>query len=86
MWKSSSAVVDMTIENILGIGVKSRQIKSLFQRFRKKRVCSLSIEIWRSDRAINGQNSSISDLETMLANLKSEHKGSAIFTIQKILE
>lgn len=80
-----SSVVAMTIESILGISlqVKSKEIfvgeiskKGAFARYRLKAGDQIV--------AINGQKiRSISDLETIIANLKSEHKGSAIFTIRR---
>jgi serine protease DegQ len=80
-----SSVIDMTIENILGISlqVKSKEIfvnqiskEGAFARYRLKAGDQIV--------AINGQKiRSISDLETIIANLKSEHKGSAIFTIRR---
>lgn len=80
-----SSVVDMTIENILGIKVRATSGKvfvsevskeGAFARYRLKSGDQLV--------AINGQKmKSLPDLQTLLANLKSEHKGSAIFTIRR---
>lgn len=80
-----SSVVDMTIENILGISIKSKLGKVFVSEISKEGAFA-RYRLKAGDQivAINGQKvRSISDLETMLANLKSEHKGSAIFTIRR---
>ena len=80
-----SSVVDMTIDNILGVSIQSKANQIFISEVSKEGAFA-RYRLKSGDQivAINGQKiRSVSDLETMLANLKSEHKGSAIFTIRR---
>ena len=79
------SVVSMTFESILGVQFQDNSGRIIttkvktggaFERYRLK--------VGDQILAVNGQKvTSISDIETMIFNLKSAHKGAAIFTIRR---
>ncbi len=80
-----SFVVDMAIEDVLGIELAMRQSLLVVSRINSEGAFARNgLKSGDQVLAVNGQRvSNLEDLRTILSNAKSDHKGSAIFTIRR---
>ena len=79
------SVVDMALQDILGIYLKSKQSSLVVVRLQSGGAFSKNgLKVGDQVLAVNGQRvSSMEEVRTIIGNAKSDHKGSAVFTIRR---
>ena len=79
------SVVDMALQDILGIHLVDKQSSLVVVRMQSGGAFSKNgLKVGDQILALNGQRvSSMDEVRTILGNAKSDHKGSAIFTIRR---
>lgn len=78
-------VIDMALQDVLGVQVSLRQSVLVISRVQSEGAFARNgLKIGDQLLAVNGQRlKSVDDLRTILSNAKSDHKGTAIFTIRR---
>ena len=78
-------VIDMALQDVLGVQVTTRQSVLVISRIQSDGAFARNgLKIGDQLLAVNGQRlKNIEDLRTILSNAKSDHKGTAVFTIRR---
>lgn len=80
-----NSVIDMALQDVLGVQLVVRQSIVQITRVSSQGAISRNgLKVGDQILAVNGQRvRSIDDVRTIVANAKSDHKGSAIFTVRR---
>jgi S1-C subfamily serine protease len=78
-------VIDMALQDVLGVQVTTRQSVLVISRIQSDGAFARNgLKTGDQLLAVNGQRlNNIEDLRTILSNAKSDHKGTAVFTIRR---
>ncbi len=79
------SVVDMALQDILGIQLTKRQSSLIVSKVLNSGAFSKNgLKVGDQVSAVNGQQvSTLEDVRTIIGNAKSDHKGNAVFTIRR---